>query len=595
MRFRAYSNGGFGFKGIDPEGGKMLLPLHLLPNPTGDMDAVTRGYVDGKSTGFDAASILGSFPADRLPGFSGVDIASSGAGVFTLKTTGVAAGSYSKVTVDSKGRVTAGDSLVSGDVPNLSWSKVSDKPTSLSGYGITDVVSLSGGNMTGALSLGMDATASNHLVTKAYVDGKVGGSTGSAFVTGDIIFKSSGATPFGFVRCNGAILSKSVYAGLYAVVGDKYALSEVGTGAGKPWKNLYAFDTNTATTLGAWTTGASLPAAVYRSQAIVTKNRVYLLGGKVGAVGPSSATYTAPINPDGTLGAWTTSDSLPRAVDHSQAIVTKNRVYLLGGYVNDVSSNIVNTAPINPDGTLGAWSTGTSLPARVVGSQVIVTKNRAYLFGGDKYELFPPGGYSSDVYTAPINPDGTLGAWTTGTSLPDGVFASQAIVTNNRVYLLGGSNGDAYSYTTYTAPINPDGTLGTWTTGTSLPDTVGHSQAIVTKKRVYLLGGHSVRGKSTVYTAPVNPDGTLGTWTTSTSLPATVYNSQAIVTKNRVYLLGGSIEGTSATTYTAPITAGLNDYSPFYDGTYTFVDPDNFRLPDLTLTDKPGSYSYIKL
>ena len=44
---------------------------------------------------------------------------------------------------------------------------------------------------------------------------------------------------------------------------------------------------------------------------------------------------------------------------------------------------------------------------------------------------------------------------------------------------------------------------------------------------------------STVYTAPINADGTLGTWTTGTSLPSVLCSSQAIVTKNRVYLLGG--------------------------------------------------------
>ena len=40
----------------------------------------------------------------------------------TLATSGVTAGSYTKVTVDSKGRVTAGSALVAGDIPSLSAS-----------------------------------------------------------------------------------------------------------------------------------------------------------------------------------------------------------------------------------------------------------------------------------------------------------------------------------------------------------------------------------------------------------------------------------------------------------------------------------------
>ena len=317
-------------------------------------------------------------------------------------------------------------------------------------------------------------------------------------------------------------------------------------------------NTTKSTDIGTWTASTSLPTTVSFSQAIVTKNRVYLLGGWI-YDNHSSTVCTAPINPDGTLGAWTTSTYLPSTVDYSQAIVTKNRVYLLGGHANGSSSSAVYTAPINQDGTLGTWTIGTSLPGAVYASQAIVTKNRVYLMGGIINDTS-----SSTVYTAPINDDGTLGAWTTSTSLPGTVSSSQAIVTKNRVYLLSGSQ----SANVYTAPIHPDGTLGTWTTSTPLPATVHGSQAVVTKNRVYLLGGviNDIYS-STVYTAPINLDGTLGAWTTAPSLPSTVSFSQAIVTQNRVYLLGGSF---SSTVYTAPIT---------------YTSSENSNLSDLTVNE----------
>lgn len=80
----------------------------------------------------------------------------------TLANSGVTAGNYTKVTVDAKGRVTAGTTLAAADIPNLDaskvtsgtfdtaripnldWSKItSGKPTTLSGYGITDAVNIS--------------------------------------------------------------------------------------------------------------------------------------------------------------------------------------------------------------------------------------------------------------------------------------------------------------------------------------------------------------------------------------------------------------------------------------------------------------------
>jgi phage-related tail fiber protein len=59
----------------------------------------------------------------------------------TLANSGVTPGTYPKVTVDAKGRVTGGQALSPSDIPNLDWSKItSGKPTTLAGYGITDGV-----------------------------------------------------------------------------------------------------------------------------------------------------------------------------------------------------------------------------------------------------------------------------------------------------------------------------------------------------------------------------------------------------------------------------------------------------------------------
>ena len=69
----------------------------------------------------------------------------SGGGALTsdvtlsLGTSGVVAGTYTKVMVDAYGRVTSGTNLSSTDIPNLDWSKITTgKPTTLAGYGITN-------------------------------------------------------------------------------------------------------------------------------------------------------------------------------------------------------------------------------------------------------------------------------------------------------------------------------------------------------------------------------------------------------------------------------------------------------------------------
>lgn len=88
------------------------------------------------------------------------DVTASGTNPYALNLTptGVTAGSYTKVTIDAKGRVTIGATLTASDIPvldaakitsgtfdilripNIPWGNISGKPTTISGYGITDGV-----------------------------------------------------------------------------------------------------------------------------------------------------------------------------------------------------------------------------------------------------------------------------------------------------------------------------------------------------------------------------------------------------------------------------------------------------------------------
>lgn len=74
---------------------------------------------------------------------AGTGLSGGGAtGSVTLNLSNVGtAGTYTKVTTDSQGRVTVGDNLVAADIPSLDYSKITTgKPTTISGYGITDAV-----------------------------------------------------------------------------------------------------------------------------------------------------------------------------------------------------------------------------------------------------------------------------------------------------------------------------------------------------------------------------------------------------------------------------------------------------------------------
>ena len=580
MKVNLFSSSGIFQNNLVLDGFTLSNFLVLYRNPDSANEAATKRYVDGIPSVYDVSQIVGNpVPKDLLVSGFGGDLMGFNRSDVYLTPTGVQPGNYNRVTVNAKGRITTGATEnLNGTV--LYFANITGKPMNASGY-VSDTTSYamkpngasSALNLTGNVIANGSPSTATQVATQTYLGGKTSTMTPVLPVGGLKVttFANAGAK---YLRANGAVLDKTTYASLYAIIGDSYP-GWVDGYMGQPWRQQYAFNPTDNGVSQTWTTATALPAAVIVSQAIVTKNRVYLLGGLINGT-PSATVYTAPINADGTLDTWTTATALPGTVAYSQAIVTNSRVYLLGGVVNGDYSATVYTAPINTDGTLGTWTTATALPGTVAYSQAIVTKSRVYLLGG-----YINSATSSTVYTAPINADGTLGTWTTATALPATVYYSQAIVTKNRVYLLGGAINGGASSTVYTAPINADGTLGTWTTATALPGTVAYSQAIVTKNRVYLLGGY-INGaySSTVYTAPINTDGTLGTWTTATALPGMVYYSQAIVTKNRVYLLGGTVNGAS-TVYTAPFSGGTNDYLTLIANN-SIDSSTQFKLPDLS-------------
>jgi hypothetical protein len=113
---------------------------------------------------------------------------------------------------------------------------------------------------------------------------------------------------------------------------------------------------------------------------------------------------------------------------------------------------------------------------------------------------------------------------------------------------------------------------------------------------VYLLGGYTTVATATVYTAPINPDGTLGAWAVGTSLPGTFGYSQTIVTNTKVYIFAGFTSAAVSTVYVASFTGGVNDYTNL---SYTqeelangFFIPD-FRPADMLIPGEAARY-YIK-
>lgn len=88
----------------------------------------------GQNSGYAGLDASARLIVSQLPAFTGDATSTAGSAALTLANSGVGAGTYTKVTVDAKGRVTGGASLASGDLPTYTGTLTSSQITTGLGY-----------------------------------------------------------------------------------------------------------------------------------------------------------------------------------------------------------------------------------------------------------------------------------------------------------------------------------------------------------------------------------------------------------------------------------------------------------------------------
>src|SRR5436305_15244762 len=66
----------------------------------------------------------------------------------------------------------------------------------------------------------------------------------------------------------------------------------------------------------------------------------------------------------------------------------------------------------------------------------------------------------------------SLPKWAGRTSLPVTLYRHASVFANGYAFIIGGNNGSTAVSTVYSAPVNADGSLGSWQSFTGLPQAV---------------------------------------------------------------------------------------------------------------------------
>lgn len=222
-----------------------------------------------------------------------------------------------------------------------------------------------------------------------------------------------------------------------------------------------------------------------------------------------------------------------------------HHIYVIGGMDNnDQYVAQVEYAAINADGSLGAWQSTTALSEPRFYLASVIVANYLYAIGGANGQRGQDNIPSAAVERAPIQADGSLGTWQRVSYLATPRRGLQAAVYRNHLYAIGGYNG-GFLKSVERADLDSDGTLSPWRLDPeqAVVDRYIHSATQLGDK-LYLLGGHEQSSKTVSYgdveMSHIAADGSLRPWEIQkTILNTPRFIASAFAMNRYIYMLGG--------------------------------------------------------
>ncbi len=253
------------------------------------------------------------------------------------------------------------------------------------------------------------------------------------------------------------------------------------------------------------------------------------------------------------LGAWDMTVGMPSTAERYTfaSAVDGNFIYVIGGIAGSTGQSGVwfataNPAAIIPTAAIATWTQTTSLPANRWTFAGAYDAGYLYVFGGRT----DTNGDTADVLSAPVNADGTVGSWTATTSLPQSIKCEAVASSGPDVYVIGGKHGSSATALVLHATMS-GGTISPWQLAATLDVTVFDGTALAANGYLYVIGGctggsGSVGNGCTqvldvIEVAKINSDGTLGKFAHTTALPMPRWHhtAAAATANGDIYVLAG--------------------------------------------------------
>ena len=158
---------------------------------------------------------------------------------------------------------------------------------------------------------------------------------------------------------------------------------------------------------------------------------------------------------------------------------------------------------------------------------------KIYAIGGNTQSGNPP--YSGGIVGTNEEYNPATNKWVFKASMPTPRYEFAIAVFDNKIYCIGGNNGNGA--TNVTEVYNP--TTDTWTTKKPMPTARDQLKANVVDGKIYLIGGYDPDTSGYYSTLNEVYDPTTDSWTTKESIPTATIEYASAVIDNKIYIIGG--------------------------------------------------------
>lgn len=269
----------------------------------------------------------------------------------------------------------------------------------------------------------------------------------------------------------------------------------------------------------------------YGAGSVSVYGKIYTVGGYARDQYVSTLEVYTP-----TLNSWERKPSMTNPRAHAGVVSVNNKIYVFGGYNGSIlnSVEIYNLAP-------DTWQAATPMPQATYGMGIVVVGNYIYTIGG-----YTNSGYTNIVYMY----DTINNTWTQKANLPIAdAFLSAVTTDSNTIYTFGGSNLSGILNKTYKYNISSN----TWTEMADMQSKKSNAPAVVVNNKVYVIGGSNnvlLDGKDNVfsdnrllfdsYSTTVNKyDVATNTWGKIEDISVVGKGYNSVNVNGDIYIVGG--------------------------------------------------------